>query len=254
MKLTEVITMESKLELQQLSLSIIANNYNPARITPDFLIASGIIPQDWELATKPVAAPNAVQLRFKNGLSIIAKPGVITFSEAIRTSGLEEMEAARVATRYVTSLPAADYQLLKISPMSLYNLGEASDTVRQLITQALLTPAPWHSFGSTPVKAEVNLVYELEHCQLNIKVDEARLQKGENTTIPGLLFAGDFIYSFPQLTGLEKIESLKAAINNWQQLITLFQEKISANIIKTAQAAISTQPKLAQEKALVEKI
>lgn len=251
MKLTEVITMESKLELQQLSLSIIANNYNPARITPDFLIASGIIPQDWELATKPVAAPNAVQLRFKNGLSIIAKPGVITFSEAIRTSGLEEMEAARVATRYVTSLPAADYQLLKISPMSLYNLGEASDTVRQLITQALLTPAPWHSFGSTPVKAEVNLVYELEHCQLNLKVDEARLQR-ENKTIPGLLFAGDFTYSLARQQGAEKLASLKSAIANWQQDVNLFQEKISTNIIKTAQAAISTQPESVSEKSLVE--
>ncbi|MBE9168126.1 hypothetical protein IQ238_11565 [Pleurocapsales cyanobacterium LEGE 06147] len=244
--------MESKLELQQLSFSLIANNYNPARITPDFLAASGIIPQDWELASKPVVAPNMVQLKFKNGLSIIAQPGTITFSEAIRTSSLEEMEAAKVASRYLESLPAADYQLLKISPMNLYNLGTQADTVRKLIVEALLAPAPWHSFGSAPLKATVNLVYQLEHCQLSLKVDEARFQQGDANAIPGLLFVGDFIYSQAELTGEAKINSLKAAIDNWQQDVSMFQEKISANIIKTAQAAISSQPESIKEKALVE--
>ncbi|MEY2833500.1 MAG: hypothetical protein RLZZ574_2759 [Cyanobacteriota bacterium] len=186
--------MESKLELQQLSLSLIASNYNPARITPDFLIASGIIPQEWQLASKPVVADQAVQLKFSNGLSIIAKPGMITFSEAIPTSSLEEMEFAKVAIRYLESLPAADYQLLKISPMSLYNLGSEADTVRELIVEALLAPAPWHSFGYSPMKAAVNLIYELERCQLSLMVDEARFQQGENEAVPGLLFAGEFIY------------------------------------------------------------
>ena len=50
--------MESLLELQQISLGLIASNYNPARITPDFLIASGIIPQEWELTCQPVVAEN----------------------------------------------------------------------------------------------------------------------------------------------------------------------------------------------------
>lgn len=244
--------MESKLELQQLSLSLIAKNYNPARISPDFLAASGIIPHDWQLAAKPVVAPNAVQLRFKNGLSIVAKPGSITFSEAIRTTSIEKMEAAKVASRYLESLPAADYQQLKISPMCLYNLGSESDTVRKLIVEALLAPAPWHSFGSTPTKAAVNLVYELEHCQLNLKVDEARFQQGKTEAVPGLLFAGDFVYSLTQSTGEEKINKLKTAINNWQQDVDMFQLKISENIIKTAQAAMSSQLESKSEKVLVE--
>ncbi|NJL51874.1 MAG: hypothetical protein HC930_05925 [Hydrococcus sp. SU_1_0] len=244
--------MESKLELQQLSLSLIAQNYNPAQITPDFLAASGIIPHDWQLASKPVVASNMVQLRFKNGLSVVAQPGSITFSEAIRTSSMEEMEAAKVASRYLEALPAADYQQLKISPMCLYNLGDEADTVRQLIVEALLAPAPWHSFGSAPTKAAINLVYELEHCQLNLKVDEARFQQGETNAIPGLLFAGDFIYSVAELSGESKINSFKIAINNWQQNVAMFQSKISENIIKTAQAAMSEQPESRSAKVLVE--
>jgi len=246
--------MESKLELQQISLSLIASNYNPARITPDFLIASGIIPQEWELTCQPIVAENAVQLKFSNGLSIIAKPGMITFSEAIRTSSLEEMKFAQVANRYLESLPAADYQLLKISPMCLYNLGSEADTVRSLIVKALLTPAPWHSFGYSPMKAAVNLVYELERCQLNLMIDEARFQSGEKIPVPGLLFAGDFIYSLAEVTKSEKINSLKTAINNWQQDVAMFQEKISENIIKTAQAAMSEQPEFTEEKVLVESV
>lgn len=244
--------MESKLELQQLSLSLIAKNYNPARITPDFLAASGIIPHDWQLASKPAVAPNAVQLRFKNGLSVSAQPGSITFSEAILTTSIEKMEAAKVAGRYLESLPAADYQQLKISPMCLYNLGDEADTVRKLIVEALLAPAPWHSFGSSPTKAAVDLVYELEHCQLNLKVDEARFQQGENSAIPGLLFTGDFIYSVAELAGESKINSLKTAINNWEQDVAMFQSKISENIIKTAQAAMSEQPESRSAKVLVE--
>lgn len=246
--------MESKLELQQISLSLIAKNYNPARITPDFLAASGIIPHDWQLAAKPSVTQNTVQLKFKNGLSVTAKPGSITFSEGIRTTAIEEMEAAKVATRYLESLPAADYQQLKISPMSLYNLGDETDTVRQLIVEGLLSPSPWHSFGSTPTKAAINLVYELERCQLNLKVDEARFQQGENTAIPGLLFAGDYIYSFDELSGVEKINSIKTAIANWQQDVNMFQLQISENIIKTAQAAVSEQPESVSAKVLVESV
>ncbi|MEL6439097.1 MAG: hypothetical protein AAFQ80_07585 [Cyanobacteria bacterium J06621_8] len=246
--------MESKLELQQLSLTLIAKNYNPARITPDFLAASGIIPYSWQLASKPSVAPNMVQLKFKNGLGIAALPGSITFSEAIRTEGIEQMEAAKVASRYLESLPAADYQQLKISPMCLYNLGDEADAVRQLMIEALLAPSPWHSFGCKPVKAAVNLVYELEHCQLNLKVDEARFQQGEKAAIPGLLFAGDFIYSVAELSGESKINSLKTAINNWQQDVGRFQLKISANIIKTAQASISEQSVPSSDKVLVESI
>jgi hypothetical protein len=243
--------MESKLELQQLSLSLIANNYNPARIAPDFLIASGIIPQEWQLASKPLVTDNVVQLKFSNGLSITAKPGMVTFSETIPTSDLEEMEFAKVAKRYLESLPAADYQLLKISPMSLYNFGSETDTVRELIVEELLAPAPWHSFGYSPMKAAVNLLYELERCQLNLMVDEARFQQGENEAVPGLLFAGEFIYDLTQSTGEEKINKLKTAISNWQQDVVMFQEKISENIIKTAQADMSYQPE-SSTKVLVE--
>lgn len=62
---TESLFMKFKLELQQLSLNLVAKHYNPARITPDFLIASGIIPQDWKLASKLMVAQNKVQFRFK---------------------------------------------------------------------------------------------------------------------------------------------------------------------------------------------
>ena len=244
--------MKSHLELQQLSLTLVANNYNPARITPDFLAASGIIPQDWKLANQPIVSPNRVQLKFKNGLGITAQSGLISFSEAITTSSPEKMEAPQVASRYLESLPAADYQILKISPMCLYNLGNEADTVRQLIIEALLAPAPWHSFGSSPTKAAVNLVYELEHCQLNLKVDEARFQQREAEAVPELLFAGDFVYSQAELSGEEKINSFKMAINNWSKDVTKFQEQICENIIKTAQAAILAQPELAEDKALVE--
>ena len=241
---TESLFMKSKLELQQLSLNLVAKHYNPARITPDFLIASGIIPQDWELASKPMVAQNKVQFRFKNSLNIVAQPGRITFNEVINPDGLDKMEVAKVARRYVESLPAANYQLLQISPVSIYNLGEESDAVRQLIIDALLAPSPWHSFGSTPVKAEINLLYQLKHCKLNLKVDEVRLQKGEDTTIAALLFAGDFDYSLVNMNKETKLENLCQVIDNWQQDVSLFQDKISKNVIKTAQAAVSEQPEI----------
>ena len=246
--------MESKLELQQLSISLIAKNYNPARITPDFLAASGIIPHEWQLAAKPSVTQNAVQLKFKNGLGVTAQPGSITFSEAISTTTVGEIEAALVATRYLESLPAADYQQLRISPMCLYNLGNEVDTVRKLIVEGLLTPSPWHSFGSTPTKAAIELIYELERCQLNLKVDEVRFQQGENSAVPGLMFVGDFIYSFAEQSGSEKINRLKTAIASWQQDVKMFQAQISKNIIKTARAAISSQPESISPKILVKSI
>lgn len=239
------------LELQQLSLVVAAKNYNPAKISLDFLTASGIIPCDWQLRKKPYITSGLVQLQFKNGVSITAQPGRIIFGQAIAQLEGQEAFVPVVAHRYVEKLPAADYQYLQTSLGSIYSLGEGEDTVRQLIVETLLSHSPWHSFGKSPVKASLDLLYELENCQLSLKVDEARLQKSEAATIPAVAFAGNFNYSLANYNGQEKLSRLCQLIDNWQKDLQTFHEIVNDNILPTA---ISALPNVNNEQESTEQV
>jgi hypothetical protein len=240
-----------KLELQQLSIVVAAKNYNPARISLDFLTVSGIIPSDWQLRKKPYITSELVQLQFNNGVNITAQSERIIFGQEITQFQEREILAPVIAHRYVEKLPAADYQYLQTSLGSIYSLGEKEDTVRHLIVKTLLSHSPWHSFGKSPVKASIDLLYELEHCQLNLKVDEARLQKSETSTIPALMFAGNFNYPLANYNEQEKLSRLCQLIDNWQKDLKTFQEIVEDNILETA---ISALPNVNSEQELTEKV
>ena len=76
-------SVQKILEIQEIGIIITAKKLNVGILSVDFLKTSGIIPQDWELQNKPVKAPNAVQLAFKNGVNLVAQPGKIFFSETL---------------------------------------------------------------------------------------------------------------------------------------------------------------------------
>ncbi|MEM8719053.1 MAG: hypothetical protein AAGE84_07055 [Cyanobacteria bacterium P01_G01_bin.39] len=71
--------------------------------------------------------------------------------------------------------------------------------------------------------------------------------QNKEANVPALLFAGDFNYLLAEKEGQSNSASMCETIDNWQQDVSLFQEKISQNIIKTAQAALSEQPNLSSQ-------
>jgi hypothetical protein len=174
------------------------------------------VPSDWELARPPVLSTRITQIVFRNGVSIVAQPGNIAFSETLSTKPAEDLTVATLARKYIQTLPNADYQAVGISPRRVITFDDQTDSARKYITKTLLTPGAWQQINNTPAQASVNLTYSFEHCQFSLNITESRLQTSEAATIPAILFAGNFNYRIKAEDIATRSKLLTQAIATWQ--------------------------------------
>ncbi|ELS02969.1 hypothetical protein Xen7305DRAFT_00026870 [Xenococcus sp. PCC 7305] len=218
--------------IEEIALTIAAKDLNPTMMSQDFLKMSGIIDQDWELAQQPILNPNAAQLSFKNGINITAQPNSVTITESISQKKLEEVTAGAVATKFVAKLPYGDYLGYSFSPKMLLPFPKNPQQARNYITGNLLAQGAWKNIGKTPVQAGINLMYSLEHCQLNISIAEARLQQAQQPPMMAILFSGGFNYNLSTISdSQEKLAQLNKAISSWQNDFGQFRNIITQKFL-----------------------
>lgn len=213
-------------DIEELTISIGAKKLDPMMLTHQFLTATGIVPNDWELTKQPVTNPRGSQVSFKNGVNIISQPGNISFVEAIANKDLKQLQFAQIAQKYVHHLPNAEYQGLTISPKIIVPFQDEEEGGKKFISEKLIASGPWCEFGKNPPQAALNLFYELDQCQLGLNINPARLQQPNQTVISAVLFAGNFSYNLSTLVGNELITQLSQKINNWDQDLEIFRELI----------------------------
>ncbi len=235
------MTPKKTLDIQDLGIVVAAKNLNPQVVNLDFLKLSGIIPSDWELTQQPVANPRVVQLTFQNGVSIVAQPGNITFSELIRTNNTQELNAPVVAKKCLEKLPNAEYQGVSISPKNVVAFGDMADAPRKYITGTLLAPGPWQELGTQPVQASINLVYQLELCLLTLNINQVRLQQPEKPATRALMFSGNFNYQVTSYSGEERLRQLQQQIDNWSGDLQTFREIINTRFLVQEETVFPVQ-------------
>lgn len=219
--------------IEELTISIVIKNLNPTMLSHEFLTMSGIVPTDWELARQPVVNPRGSQVSYKNGVNVIAQPNTISFVEAIANKDVKQLQFAQIAEKYVQKMSNADYQGLSISPKIIAPFPE-EDGGKNFINNTLLGQGPWRNFGKSSPQAAMELFYQLEDCQLGLKINPARLQQPDGKVISAVLFAGNFAYNMKNITGEEKIKKLSQKINNWQEDLDIFRELIYQKFLQKA--------------------
>lgn len=223
-------------DIQELAIAISAKNLTPTMLSEDFLKFSGIVPSEWEASKQPVLTPNLAQITFQNGVNIVAQPRSINFMEGIGNKKAEEIEIPKIARQYVEKLPNAEYQSLSISPKSLVPLPGSQDAARKYITGILLAPGSWQEIGKAPMQAAINLLYELEGCQLTLNINEAKLQLAEGKALPGLLFSGSFNYNISGNTPPERMQGLTRSLDRWQSDWKVFREIVHEKFLGQQQS------------------
>jgi hypothetical protein len=221
-------------EIQEIAITIAAKNLNPAMLNEDFLKFSGIVPSDWELGKQPVLTPNFAQVSFQNGVSVVSQPRTITFAEAMDAQATQEPRVPQIARQYVDKLPNAEYQSVSIGTKSIVPFSGGQDAARKYITDILLAPGSWQEFGKAPVQASINLSYQLERCQLNLGINEARLQIGEQASIPAILFAGSFNCAIAGNNQAERLQQLTQSIDDWRSDLNTFRELVHKQFLQQA--------------------
>jgi hypothetical protein len=222
-------------EIQELAIAISAKNINPTMLSQEFLKQTGIVPNEWELAKQPVLGANLSQVTFQNGVSIVAQPRNITFMQSLGTKKPNELNIPAVARQYVEKLPNTPYQGLSITPKSLVPFPGNNEGARNFITKTLLSPGPWQDYGNAPLQASLNLLYQLERCQFSLSINEAKIQMPDKSSIPALLFAGNFTYNVASEVPQEIIEKLKKGIDDWESDLNAFQEIVNERFLAQQQ-------------------
>jgi hypothetical protein len=235
--------------IEEIAVTIAAQNLTPTIVSQDFLQFSGIIPQDWKLAQQPVLNPALAQLTFQNGITILAQPGTISISESVGNKMFKELQVPHIATKYVEKLPHAEYVGLSNSPKIIVPFPGNPEAVPQYMTQKLLAQGSWQEIGTGILQAGVNLVYLLDRCQLNITINQVKLQSPQQSRespgmsngmahsspyIAALLFSGNFNYNIATDTLQQPVNQLIQSINYWQTDFNVFREIVTQKFLAEA--------------------
>jgi hypothetical protein len=129
------------------------------------------------------------------------------------------------------TLPNLAYSGLGINPRRFVTFSDRREQAHQYITETILSRGSWQDFGTAPVQAGINLVYTLEHCQLRLNINEARLQMPDTEAIPAVLFAGNFHYELTGESAEERLQHLHQALENWQSDFATYQELIDGKFL-----------------------
>jgi hypothetical protein len=214
-------------DLQELAIVVAVKNLDPTLISSEFLRYSQIIPADWELLGQPIRVPQAVQINFNNGVSIVAQPDRISFIARLGATTEEPTNIAEVAQRYVQTLPNMDYLAVGVNAKGHVAFPGDPEAARDYFFGKLLAPGVGQAVGSAPARGALQLVYPFEGKRLNLAIAEALLQLPEAESVPVVLFTGNFDYGLQTITAEERGSKLQQVIQNWQADLAIYQDVVS---------------------------
>lgn len=223
--------MNQNLVLQELDIVIAARNFKPGILTSDFLKYAAIVPGAWELAQPPIHSNNFSQIEFLNGIRIIAQDNRIMLLESIEGKETGDIAVPYIAQNLIQSLPNIEYEAIGINPRGYVPFNQQQDAARQYLIEKLLAPGAWHNVGNSPMRANLNLVYNLDRSPFYLTVSEAVLRFHDETTLPVVMFGGGFSYIVTGNTIQERLNFFGQTINNWQSDLLTFQEIISSKFL-----------------------
>ena len=230
--------MQQQLNLLELAIVIATKQQDPTLLSLEFLRYSGVVPEEWPLARQPVRTVQGAQVGFQNGVVITASPTQTVFSEPLVSKAPEQMEAPAVAQRYGQILKNMEYQGLGVNLKGYFGFPETSDGAHEYIFKTLLAPGAWQQLGTQPVRAGLSLVYTFERNRLNLTVQEAAVQKGEQERVPGIIFSGNFAYRLPTGDDIDPLVWLKETLDQWQTDLEQYKTVVQAFLPAQTDAAI----------------
>ena len=220
--------MSQALEIQELAIVITAKNYDPSLLNPGFLKYSGIIPDDWQLAKKPITSNRGSQIVFNNGVYIVAEPNRLMFVEALNgKEDVTKIEIHSIARRYTEILRTIEYQAVGINFRGYTTCTNTTLEENNYLMDNFIQPGEWQDCGTEPVKAGLNLMFPYEDKQLSLIINEAGLKMPDAEQVPIILYSGNFNYVLDREATNNVLVQLESIIDNWQEDLNTYTDVVS---------------------------
>ncbi|WP_299489062.1 hypothetical protein [Acaryochloris sp. IP29b_bin.137] len=220
-----------KLSIQEISITIAAKGLSPSILNPDFLKYSDIVPSDWQYEKEPVFASNGAHIAYTNGIRITAQPNRVSFAQAFATKEHSKFQINTIAANFLEKLPGADYQAVGINPRGIVPFLENEHEAYEFLFQKLFSVGSWQKFGQAPVQAAVQLGYVLDQGNLNLAINEAKLNAKDQASGSAVVFSGNFNYPVLGDAKVKRLQSIKERIELWQTSVTTFQQLINEHFL-----------------------
>ncbi len=219
------------LDIQELSIVLVAQTEATTILTPDILRGSGIVPLNWELASAPVLSQDKSWVKFKNGLNIVAQKGTVTFLETLGSKPSAATEVSKIAWKYATTFPNLNFQGVGINPKHIISLDHFPDGGRQFLIQNSLAPELWQNLEDVPTLATLTLNYLLKEGKLRLSINAVNLQLANNQSVPGVMFAGNYHYPIMRGMAEARLQALRKALGNWPRDLDDFRTRINKQFL-----------------------
>lgn len=221
--------MKKEIKVQEFVMVLATKGQSPSVLNAEFLRLSSIVPENWELARKPVYTEQMIQIAYENGVVVTAQPSRIILSELLQDKSVDDTFVPEIARKLVAALPKLDYQAVGINPRGYLPVAAGQEAASRYVTNNLLAKGPWQQYGEAPVKASINYVYQLEQGRLNLSVSEATLQLPEEKQLAVILFSGNIDHALKSESSEEKVEELSQFINSWKRDIESYTKLIDSS-------------------------
>ena len=100
--------------LTSVSVVVTANHHNPSILTPDFLTAQGIVPQDWEVLDS-MTTPGVSAIHYSERLQWTLDQGALRIVEPCEGAFQDRYEVHDLATRYIDKVRVVPYRSLGLN-------------------------------------------------------------------------------------------------------------------------------------------
>ena len=224
--------MNSSLITQEVAIVIAMNSQNPSLLSEDFLKYSGVIPTEWRLEREPVYNQQVAQLVFDNGFSIALQADRVMFLEAIGEKELSAAVIGEITSKYVETLKLADYQAFGVNFRSYLSYGDDATAATDFVNNQVLVAKNWQSITKKPVRATVNLNFELEDSKmLNLSINEASIQFPEKEAESIVLFSANFNKDLKSIDSSDRVKTIQALTKSWQKDLADFNNLVSESFL-----------------------
>jgi hypothetical protein len=214
------------LTIQELAIVIAVQKIDPTLLTPEFLTMTQIVPADWEVLGQPVRSFEGSQITYQQGVSIIAQTQRLSFVELVVNKDPKAIEVAKIAESLVKVLANLDFVGVGINFRGYLDFEGQPEASSKFMFSHLLNMGEWLTIGEAPVQAGLNLGYTFPDKRLNLTINEAAVQQPDQTSLPIVLFSGNFDYDLSATDSQADRGRLGKILGSWQEDLKLYQDVV----------------------------
>ena len=217
--------MYDSFRLKELTIVVIAKNNNPSILNPDFLKYNKIVGDNWDIAASPLCTDMVAQVRYKNGVSVLAELERLVFSENLVVSSESRLRIPSIAKEYVRRLPHVDYRAIGINPVG-HIIADSAAEAEKFVVDNFVSKKPWLVVNKAQAIANLKFVYKLEDVRFAVSIESQDIKQGENESVSTIVFGGNLHREISLNEPEGKIKTLVDIIENCQNDIDFFRQYV----------------------------